>query len=67
MTDPAEAASLWATLKPDPAGLVTAVVQHPLGGQVLMVGHMNADELLILSKLLLKARHPPRALERADD
>ena len=45
MTDPAEAASLWATLKPDPAGLVTAVVQHPLGGQVLMVGHMNADAL----------------------
>lgn len=41
MTDPADAASLWATLKPDPAGLVTAVVQHPLGGQVLMVGHMN--------------------------
>lgn len=31
------------------------------------LGHMSADELLLLCKLLLKARHPPRALERADD
>lgn len=41
----ADATSLWASLKPDALGLVTAVVQHTLGGQVLMVGHMNADAL----------------------
>ncbi|WP_293271337.1 bifunctional phosphoribosyl-AMP cyclohydrolase/phosphoribosyl-ATP diphosphatase HisIE [Nannocystis sp.] len=40
-----DARALWATLKPDAAGLVAAVVQHALGGQVLMVGHMNADAL----------------------
>jgi phosphoribosyl-AMP cyclohydrolase / phosphoribosyl-ATP pyrophosphohydrolase len=38
-------AALWASLKTDPAGLVTAVVQHPGSGQVLMVGHMNAEAL----------------------
>ena len=37
--------ALWATLKPDAAGLVAAVVQHALSGQVLMVGHMNAEAL----------------------
>lgn len=39
------AAALWASLKTDAAGLVTAVVQHAHSGQVLMVGHMNAEAL----------------------
>ena len=38
-------AALWATLTTDAAGLVTAVVQDHVDGQVLMVGHMNADAL----------------------
>jgi phosphoribosyl-ATP pyrophosphohydrolase/phosphoribosyl-AMP cyclohydrolase len=38
-------AALWATLKTDGDGLVTAVVQDHLDGQVLMVGHMNAEAL----------------------
>ena len=38
-------AALWATLTTDAAGLVTAVVQDHTDGQVLMVGHMNADAL----------------------
>lgn len=42
MTD---AAALWASLKPDTAGLVAAVVQHALTGEVLMLGHMNAEAL----------------------
>lgn len=42
---PDPAAGLWATLKPDSAGLVAAVVQHADSGQVLMVGHMNAEAL----------------------
>ena len=42
MTD---TAALWASLKPDAAGLVAAVVQHALTGEVLMLGHMNAEAL----------------------
>jgi len=42
MVDPV---ALWATLKTDAAGLVTVVVQDHVDGQVLMVGHMNADAL----------------------
>ena len=38
-------AALWATLKTDRDGLVTAVVQDHVDGQVLMVGHMNAQAL----------------------
>ncbi len=38
-------AALWASLKTDGAGLVTAVVQHHHDGEVLMVGHMNAEAL----------------------
>ena len=38
-------AALWATLRTDAAGLVTAVVQDHVDGQVLMVAHMNADAL----------------------
>lgn len=37
--------NLWDRLTPDPQGLVTAVVQHAVTGQVLMVGHMNAVAL----------------------
>ncbi len=44
MTGP-DPQALWATLKTDEAGLVTAVVQHHRSGQVLMVGHMNAEAL----------------------
>lgn len=40
-----DAAALWARLRPDGRGLVTAVVQHEHTGQVLMVGHMNAEAL----------------------
>lgn len=40
-----DAAALWASLKPDAAGLVAAVVQHALTGEVLMLGHMNAEAL----------------------
>jgi phosphoribosyl-AMP cyclohydrolase / phosphoribosyl-ATP pyrophosphohydrolase len=39
------AAPLWAQLRPDAQGLVTAVVQHEHTGQVLMVGHMSAEAL----------------------
>lgn len=37
--------ALWAQLRPDARGLVTAVVQHHQTGQVLMVGYMNAEAL----------------------
>lgn len=37
--------ALWALLRPDAQGLVTAVVQHDHTGQVLMVGHMSAEAL----------------------
>lgn len=37
--------ALWAQLRPDARGLVTAVVQHHRTGQVLMVGYMNAEAL----------------------
>jgi phosphoribosyl-AMP cyclohydrolase / phosphoribosyl-ATP pyrophosphohydrolase len=40
-----DASALWARLRPDARGLVTAVVQHDHTGQVLMVGHMNAEAL----------------------
>ena len=40
-----DAQALWARLKTDSAGLVTAVVQHHRSGEVLMVGHMNAEAL----------------------
>jgi phosphoribosyl-ATP pyrophosphohydrolase/phosphoribosyl-AMP cyclohydrolase len=40
-----DAQALWARLKTDSAGLVTAVVQHHRSGAVLMVGHMNAEAL----------------------
>lgn len=40
-----DAQALWAGLKTDSAGLVTAVVQHHRSGAVLMVGHMNAEAL----------------------
>jgi len=40
-----DAQALWAGLKTDGAGLVTAVVQHHRSGAVLMVGHMNAEAL----------------------
>ncbi|MCX4240660.1 bifunctional phosphoribosyl-AMP cyclohydrolase/phosphoribosyl-ATP diphosphatase HisIE [Paraliomyxa miuraensis] len=38
-------AALWARLRPDAQGLVTAVVQHDQTGQVLMVGHMSEQAL----------------------
>ncbi|MCY1072403.1 bifunctional phosphoribosyl-AMP cyclohydrolase/phosphoribosyl-ATP diphosphatase HisIE [Nannocystis sp. RBIL2] len=41
-TDPA---ALWSTLTPGPDGLVAAVVQHVDTGEVLMLGHMNAEAL----------------------
>ncbi|MEM9457408.1 MAG: bifunctional phosphoribosyl-AMP cyclohydrolase/phosphoribosyl-ATP diphosphatase HisIE [Myxococcota bacterium] len=37
--------ALWAQLRLDARGLVTAVVQHDQTGQVLMVGYMNAEAL----------------------
>lgn len=40
-----DASALWARLRPDARGLVTAVVQHEATGQILMVGHMNAQAL----------------------
>lgn len=40
-----DADALWARLTPDARGLVTAVVQHDHTGQILMVGHMNAQAL----------------------
>ena len=40
-----DAAGLWARLKTDAGGLVTAVVQHADTGQVLMVGYLNLDAL----------------------
>ncbi|MCB9706008.1 MAG: bifunctional phosphoribosyl-AMP cyclohydrolase/phosphoribosyl-ATP diphosphatase HisIE [Myxococcales bacterium] len=36
---------LWAALRPDDRGLVTAVVQHPESGRVLMVGMMSREAL----------------------
>lgn len=44
-TPPVDASALWARLRPDAQGLVTAVVQHEHTGQVLMVGHMSAEAL----------------------
>ena len=37
--------ALWSEATPDERGLVTAVVQHAVTGQVLMVGMMNEDAL----------------------
>lgn len=37
--------ALWAQLRPDARGLVTAVVQHRDTHQVLMVGYMNPEAL----------------------
>ena len=45
MTEQRDPQALWASLKTDAAGLVTAVVQHHRSGEVLMVGHMNAEAL----------------------
>jgi phosphoribosyl-AMP cyclohydrolase / phosphoribosyl-ATP pyrophosphohydrolase len=39
------AAELWATLAPDAASLVPAIVQHAHTGQVLMLGYMNEAAL----------------------
>ena len=36
---------LWAALRPDDRGLVTAVVQHAGDGRVLMVAHMSREAL----------------------
>lgn len=33
--------ALWSAVRPDGAGLVAAVVQHAINGQVLMVGYMD--------------------------
>jgi phosphoribosyl-ATP pyrophosphohydrolase/phosphoribosyl-AMP cyclohydrolase len=44
-TAPIDASALWAQLRPDAQGLVTAVVQHEHTSQVLMVGHMSAEAL----------------------
>ncbi len=38
--------SLWGVLKPDASGLVCAVVQHVVTGEVLMVGYMNENALM---------------------
>lgn len=40
-----DASALWARLRPDAQGLVTAVVQHDRTEQVLMVGHMSEAAL----------------------
>lgn len=40
-----DADALWALLRPDARGLVTVVVQHADTGQILMVGHANAQAL----------------------
>ena len=60
MTDPAPAAvgsaldpSIAAMLKPDPAGLITAVIQEATTGEVLMVGWMDD---LALHKTLTTGR-----------
>src|SRR5690606_3085934 len=37
--------ALWAALRPDDRGLVTAVVQHAGDGRVLMVAHMSREAL----------------------
>jgi len=42
---PLDVPALWAQLRPDARGLVTAVVQHRDTHQVLMVGYMNAEAL----------------------
>lgn len=42
---PPDPSALWARLRPDAQGLVTAVIQHDQTGQVLMVGHMSEDAL----------------------
>lgn len=40
-----DASALWAQLRPDAQGLVTAVVQHEHTEQLLMVGYMSAEAL----------------------
>ena len=45
MSLPTDPAALWSTLTPGPDGLVAAVVQHVDTGEVLMLGHMNAEAL----------------------
>lgn len=40
-----DAAALWASLKLDGAGLITAVVQDVDTGQILMLAHMNQEAL----------------------
>ena len=45
MTATPNATALWATLRPDAASLVPAIVQHAHTGQVLMLGYMNEAAL----------------------
>ena len=45
MSLPTDPAALWSALTPGPDGLVAAVVQHAGTGEVLMLGHMNAEAL----------------------
>lgn len=46
MSEPESALDrLWAALRPDDRGLVSAVVQHPASGQILMVGMMSREAL----------------------
>jgi phosphoribosyl-ATP pyrophosphohydrolase/phosphoribosyl-AMP cyclohydrolase len=45
MTGTPRASELWATLSPDSAALVPAIVQHAHTGQVLMLGYMNEAAL----------------------
>lgn len=45
MSSTPDARALWATLRPDAAALVPAIVQHASSGQVLMLGYMNERAL----------------------
>ncbi len=45
MSESSAKLALWSSLRPDPAGLVAAVVQHADDGRVLMLGYMNEAAL----------------------
>jgi phosphoribosyl-ATP pyrophosphohydrolase/phosphoribosyl-AMP cyclohydrolase len=60
---------LWASLKPDAAGLVAAVVQHAHTGEILMLGHMNAEALtatLRSSRVTFWSRSRDRLWEKGE-
>lgn len=65
----ADPAALWSELRPGADGLVAAVVQHADTGEVLMLGHMNAEALartLAVGRVTFYSRSRGRLWEKGE-